>query len=87
MSTLEVWILIILILGVIASNLAALKYSAKFKLPQFGQHDKDKQLKTGANAANDDPDKMPSEAGSDTPLQPTSAIETSSEPNTKDRKE
>jgi hypothetical protein len=47
MSTLEVWIIIILILGVIASNLAALKYSAKFKLPQFGQHDKNKQLKTG----------------------------------------
>lgn len=45
MSTLEVWIIIILILGVIASNLAALKYSAKFKLPQFGQHDKNKQLK------------------------------------------
>lgn len=40
MSTLEVWILIMLIVGVIASNLAVLKYSAKFKLPQFGQHDK-----------------------------------------------
>lgn len=40
MSTLEVWIIIILIVGVIASNLAVLKYSAKFKLPQFGQHDK-----------------------------------------------
>ncbi|MGI2065386.1 DUF2897 family protein [Shewanella sp. MF08487] len=83
MSTLEVWILIILILGVIASNLAALKYSAKFKLPQFGQHDKDKQIKT----SDDDPDKTPSEADNDTSLQPTSATETSSEPNTKDRKE
>ncbi|MGL4223316.1 MAG: DUF2897 family protein [Shewanella sp.] len=47
MSDLEVWIIIILVIGVVASNLAALKYSAKFKLPQFGQHDKDKQLKTG----------------------------------------
>ena len=46
MSTLEVWIIIILIVGVIASNLAALKYSAKFKLPQFGQHGKDKQIKS-----------------------------------------
>ncbi|MCT8865369.1 DUF2897 family protein [Shewanella xiamenensis] len=46
MSSLEVWIIIILVVGVIASNLAALKYSAKFKLPQFGQHDKEKQLKS-----------------------------------------
>lgn len=47
MSDLEIWVIIILVIGVIASNLAALKYSAKFKLPQFGQHNKDKQLKTG----------------------------------------
>lgn len=52
MSTLEVWIIIILIVGVIASNLAALKYSAKFKLPQFGQHSKDKQIKP-STAEND----------------------------------
>ncbi len=37
MSTLEVWIIILLVVGVVASNLAALKYSTKFKLPQFGQ--------------------------------------------------
>ncbi|MFB2647384.1 DUF2897 family protein [Shewanella mangrovisoli] len=55
MSSLEVWIIIILVVGVIASNLAALKYSAKFKLPQFGQHDKEKQLKTD-NRANPSPD-------------------------------
>lgn len=54
MSSLEVWIIIILVVGVIASNLAALKYSAKFKLPQFGQHDKEKQLKTD-NRANSSP--------------------------------
>lgn len=36
MSTFEVWIIIILVIGVIASNLAVLKYSAKFKMPQFG---------------------------------------------------
>ncbi|MFB2653624.1 MULTISPECIES: DUF2897 family protein [Shewanella] len=54
MSSLEVWIIIILVVGVIASNLAALKYSAKFKLPQFGQHDKEKQLKTD-NHANSSP--------------------------------
>lgn len=34
---LEVWLIIILVLGVIASNLAVLKYSAKFKMPQFGE--------------------------------------------------
>ncbi|WP_088211219.1 DUF2897 family protein [Shewanella sp. Shew256] len=55
MSSLEVWIIIILVVGVIASNLAALKYSAKFKLPQFGQHDKEKLLKTD-NRANPSPD-------------------------------
>ena len=43
MSNLEVWLIIILVIGVILSNLAVLKYSAKFKLPQFKHHDsKDK---------------------------------------------
>ncbi|QDE31031.1 MULTISPECIES: DUF2897 family protein [Shewanella] len=40
----EVWLIIILVIGVIASNIAVLKYSAKFKMPQFGEH-KDKTLK------------------------------------------
>lgn len=66
MSTLEVWIIIILILGVIVSNLAALKYSAKFKLPQFGQHDKKKQLKTG-EAESSAPDKADDEAHNPAP--------------------
>ncbi|RYV01405.1 hypothetical protein SOPP22_13495 [Shewanella sp. OPT22] len=39
MSTLEVWLIIILVIGVILSNLAVLKHSAKFKLPQFKQSD------------------------------------------------
>jgi cytoskeletal protein RodZ len=47
MSSWEVWIIIILVLGVIASNLAVLRYSAKFKLPQFGPETKPKaQAKT-----------------------------------------
>ncbi|MCA1896791.1 DUF2897 family protein [Shewanella putrefaciens] len=87
MSTLEVWIIIILVIGVIASNLAALKYSAKFKLPQFGQHDKDKQLKTGANASAADPNKAPTEADNEKPLQQTSLKETVSEPRKTDNKE
>ncbi|MGS0682004.1 DUF2897 family protein [Shewanella sp. 125m-7] len=37
MSNLEVGLLILLIVGVIASNLAVLKYSAKFKMTQFGK--------------------------------------------------
>ena len=41
MSNLEVWLIIILVIGVILSNLAVLKYSAKFKLPQF-KHDQNK---------------------------------------------
>ncbi len=43
MSTLEVWIIIILVIGVILSNLAVLKYSTKFKLPQFKAPVKDKK--------------------------------------------
>ncbi|MCU8002710.1 MAG: DUF2897 family protein [Shewanella sp.] len=77
MSTLEVWIIIILIVGVIASNLAALKYSAKFKLPQFGQHGKDKQIKPGTtepSAAENDAD--------DASSKPSSA---DSEPNKADK--
>ncbi|RLV59284.1 DUF2897 family protein [Parashewanella curva] len=35
MSTLEIWLIILLVIGVIMSNLAVLKYSAKFKMPQF----------------------------------------------------
>ncbi|WP_394205428.1 DUF2897 family protein [Shewanella waksmanii] len=38
MSDLEVALLILLVVGVIASNLAVLKYSAKFKMTQFGKH-------------------------------------------------
>ncbi|MDR6964697.1 DUF2897 family protein [Shewanella putrefaciens] len=87
MSTLEVWIIIILVIGVIASNLAALKYSAKFKLPQFGQHDKDKQLKTGTSASAADPNKAPTETDNEKPLQQTSLKETVSEPSKTDNKE
>ncbi len=37
MSNLEVWLIIILVVGVIGSNLAVLKHSAKFKMTQFGK--------------------------------------------------
>jgi len=40
MSDLEAWLIIILVIGVIASNLAVLKYSAKYKMPQFGKDHK-----------------------------------------------
>ncbi|HEW9973651.1 TPA: DUF2897 family protein [Shewanella algae] len=59
MSSLEVWLIIILVIGVIASNLAVLKYSAKFKMPQFGQHSKDQQIKRKGETA-DNTDKTPS---------------------------
>ena len=39
----EVWLIIALVIGVIASNIAVLKYSAKFKMPQFGDS-KDKKI-------------------------------------------
>lgn len=51
MSTFEVWIIIILVIGVIASNLAVLKYSAKFKMPQFGDPKKPTSKKTTENKA------------------------------------
>lgn len=37
MSDLEVGLLILLVLGVIGSNLAVLKYSAKHKMTHFGK--------------------------------------------------
>lgn len=40
MSDLETWLIIILVIGVIASNLAVLKYSAKHKMTQFGKDNK-----------------------------------------------
>ncbi|MGB0894538.1 MAG: DUF2897 family protein [Parashewanella sp.] len=43
MSTLEVWLIILLVIGVVVSNLAVLKYSAKFKMTQF------KNESTGSN--------------------------------------
>ncbi|ABO23721.1 DUF2897 domain-containing protein [Shewanella loihica] len=50
MSSLEVWLIIILVLGVIASNLAVLKYSNKFKMTQFGKpHHKPEVKNQGAN--------------------------------------
>ncbi|QYJ95576.1 DUF2897 family protein [Shewanella spartinae] len=50
MSSLEVWLIIILVLGVIASNLAVLKYSNKFKMTQFGKpHHKPEVKNQSAN--------------------------------------
>ncbi|ABV37034.1 conserved hypothetical protein [Shewanella sediminis HAW-EB3] len=54
MSDLETWLIIILVIGVIASNLAVLKYSTKYKMPQFGKDHKVKpksKLKDEANKA------------------------------------
>ncbi|QSX39063.1 DUF2897 family protein [Shewanella sedimentimangrovi] len=47
MSSLEVWLIILLVVGVIASNLAVLRYSAKFKLPQFGDPKKNAKEQQG----------------------------------------
>ena len=43
MSDLEIGLLILLVVGIIASNLAVLKYSAKFKMTQFGKAHQIKQ--------------------------------------------
>ncbi|MCW3171962.1 DUF2897 family protein [Shewanella subflava] len=49
LSGFEVWIIIGLVVGIIASNLAVLKYSAKFKMPHLGSH-KDKSIVSGDDA-------------------------------------
>nr|WP_220765207.1 MULTISPECIES: DUF2897 family protein [unclassified Shewanella] len=55
MSDLEVGLLILLVLGVIASNLAVLKYSAKHKMTHFGKnHHGKKQPATDAKDNNSD---------------------------------
>ncbi|WP_299007777.1 DUF2897 family protein [uncultured Shewanella sp.] len=43
MSTIETWFIIILILGIIASNLLILKYSAKYKFTQLDKNHKKTQ--------------------------------------------
>ncbi|WP_298774357.1 DUF2897 family protein [uncultured Shewanella sp.] len=69
MSTLETWLIIILIVGIIASNLVVLKYSAKFKLTQFGKvHKKlNKHSQEKPNVNNKSPNETPnrSETSSD----------------------
>ncbi|MCL2919091.1 DUF2897 family protein [Shewanella litorisediminis] len=56
MSNLEVWLIILLVIGVILSNIAVLKYSAKFKMPQFGAPKKpaDNKSKVAADGTGDD---------------------------------
>ncbi|KIO35429.1 DUF2897 family protein [Shewanella sp. cp20] len=54
MSSLEVWLIIILVLGVIASNLAVLKYSSKFKMTQFGKPHHKPDAKTARGEADQD---------------------------------
>ncbi|QYJ77214.1 DUF2897 family protein [Shewanella sp. FJAT-52076] len=56
MSNLEVWLIILLVIGVIFSNIAVLKYSAKFKMPQFGAPKKpmDNKSKVTADSTGDD---------------------------------
>ncbi|WP_258405711.1 DUF2897 family protein [Shewanella zhangzhouensis] len=50
MSNLEVWLIILLVIGVIFSNIAVLKYSAKFKMPQFGAPKKPAENKSRVTA-------------------------------------
>ncbi|MGI2258380.1 DUF2897 family protein [Shewanella sp. GXUN23E] len=45
MSDWEALLLVLLIVGIIASNLVVLKHTARFKMHQFGDH-KDKSIKS-----------------------------------------
>ncbi|MGS0674299.1 DUF2897 family protein [Shewanella sp. 0m-4] len=58
MSNLEVGLLILLVVGIIASNLAVLKYSAKFKMSQFGKDHHKKTTKEKNVADKDDQDQQ-----------------------------
>lgn len=73
MSNLEAWIIVILVLGVIVSNLAALRYSAKFKLPQFGQQDQRKVLMQDKVLKQDEETPAASPQPSAPPATPTDA--------------
>ena len=65
LSGLEVWIIIILVVGIIASNLAVLKYSAKFKMPQFGEP---KKPNSDNNADSSDKAESATDNNSDTEI-------------------
>ncbi|HBF45307.1 DUF2897 family protein [Shewanella sp. SG44-2] len=54
----EVWLIIILVIGVIASNIAVLKYSAKFKMPQFGEHKDQTHTKGKETSSPESEDKL-----------------------------
>lgn len=55
MPDLETWLIIILIIGVIVSNLAVLKYSAKMKMTQFGKEHKQTSIKKNATTNKNQP--------------------------------
>ncbi|MCL1065503.1 DUF2897 family protein [Shewanella olleyana] len=65
LSGLEVWIIIILVVGIIASNLAVLKYSAKFKMPQFGDPKKPSNESSDIESPDTESDKTESSSDSD----------------------
>lgn len=68
MSDLETWLIIILVIGVIASNLAVLKYSAKYKMTQFG---KDTKLSAKTKKPSSPKDKENSEPSDQSTVNPT----------------
>ncbi|QSX32056.1 DUF2897 family protein [Shewanella avicenniae] len=53
MSNVEAILIILLVVGVIFSNLAVLKYSAKFKMPQFGDKQKNDEQQNAKVKPND----------------------------------
>lgn len=70
MSNLEVWLIILLVIGVIFSNIAVLKYSAKFKMPQFGdpkKPDNTPKVKSDEEATAGTTDKPADVSDADTP--------------------
>ncbi|MBL4814578.1 MAG: DUF2897 family protein [Shewanella sp.] len=83
MSDLETWLIIILVIGVIASNLAVLKYSAKFKMTQFGKNTK---LSTRAKKPADAKEKTtPSDPSSTNATDKTESADNAEKANTDDK--
>ena len=83
MSDLETWLFIIIVIGVIAINLAVLKYSAKFKMTQFGKNTKPAaSTKQPADAKTET---TPSDQSSTDATDKTDKVDNADKPNTDDK--
>jgi cytoskeletal protein RodZ len=84
MSSIEAWLIIILVLGVIASNIAVLKYSAKFKMPQFGKPGEKPASKSGSDSDSESESQSETTDAEDSNQDTSTTTTTSAEPKSLD---